>query len=68
MKKLKGHTIYRVVNVNRGDEFFLNYRPNKEKLKSLCIRKFGWDNYDDEELNDKIKNDAFVEKIEIYTR
>lgn len=67
MKKLKGHTIYKVLNVNRGDEFFLNYRPSKKELKSLCSHHFGWKD-DGYELDNKIRNCTFIEKIKIFAK
>lgn len=62
MKIVKNHTIYKLVNVGRGDEFYVNFKPNKQEQKNLCMKEFCWNEHQFEE------GQFIVEKIDIYEK
>ena len=66
MKKIKTN-IFKVVNCNRGDEFYIKVSNNKSpkltdaKFKELIFDEFCWDDADGREW----KNDVLVERVEL---
>lgn len=67
MKKTKTD-IYKVVNCNRGDEFYIKVigkcpKLTDEKFKKLIFDEFCWNEYKAED--DEWKNDVLVERVSV---
>ena len=59
MKKTNTN-IFKVININRGDEFYIKGSPSKEQFKKMVFEEFCWS--DDKE---NWKEDVLVERVRI---
>lgn len=65
-QKLKNYTTYKVINNLDNIEFYLNFKPNTQELKEICINEFSWS---EKEFNSVYnQGEIMVEEIDILEK
>ena len=68
MKKVKKHTIYKLLNYILGEELLINFKPKKKELVAIC-KSQGWSGGDEDRIEEAIisSNYTFF-KVDLYER